>query len=65
MAWLIEQCGLKGEKNGHAFVSPMHANYIMSDGEATATEVLTLVEKVKQEVYDKYGVELENEVQVI
>ena len=65
VAWLIDQCGLKGEKIGHAYVAPEHANYVMNDGDASAEDVMALVEKVKQAVYDKYGVELEYEVQVV
>ena len=59
---LIDECGLKGERVGDAEVSPVHANFIVNRGAATATEVLELVRRVRARVRQVKGVELEPEV---
>ena len=61
---LIEQCGLKGKSIGDAIVSPKHANYIVNNGKAKASEILELIEYIKKEVRDKTGVVLEPEIRV-
>jgi len=61
---LIEECGLKGQKIGGALISEMHGNFLMNDGSGTAQEVLELARQVKQEVFAKKGILLENEVLV-
>ncbi|MDJ0621342.1 MAG: UDP-N-acetylmuramate dehydrogenase [Desulfocapsaceae bacterium] len=61
---LIEECGLKGEKIGDAEVSTQHANFIVNKGQATAEDVLQLMEKIQEEVHRKHGVLLEPEVHV-
>lgn len=61
---LIEACGLKGEKRGDAEVSTQHANFIINCGQATAENVLQLMEKIQNTVHEKYGVLLEPEVHV-
>ncbi len=60
--WLIEQCGLKEAMVGKAQVSKFHANFFMNKGGATAEDVLGLAEKVKAEVKQRFGIELEQEV---
>lgn len=62
---LIEQAGLKGTKIGGAEVSEKHAGFVINTGDATAKDVLELIEKVKTEVLEKFGVELEPEVKII
>src|SRR6184192_1572066 len=62
---LIDECGLKGFTIGGAQVSPLHANYIVSTGTATASDVLKLIEHVRKTVAKKTGVELELEIKVI
>jgi len=62
---LIEALGLKGLRVGGAEVSPIHANFIVNEGGASATDVLALVEEVRAAVLARHGVQLENEVQVI
>jgi UDP-N-acetylmuramate dehydrogenase len=47
---IIDACGLKGERVGAAHVSRKHANFIVNDGGATATDVLLLVDKIKKRV---------------
>ncbi|AFC32202.1 MurB1 [Paenibacillus mucilaginosus 3016] len=64
-AKLIEDAGLKGYRVGGAEVSPLHANFIVNTGQATALDVLTLIEHVKQTVSDRFGVQLIPEVLVV
>jgi UDP-N-acetylenolpyruvoylglucosamine reductase len=63
--WLIDQSGLKGEKVGGATVSDMHANFILNRGDATATEVIKLILKVRERVQKSHGLTLEPEVNVL
>ena len=59
---LIEECGLKGTRVGGAEVSPLHANFIVNLGTATAGDVLDLVRLVRARVRQLTGVALEPEV---
>ena len=60
---LIEAAGLKGLRIGGAQVSPMHANYFVNTGDATAADVRALIEHAQQrEVEERFGVRLEPEV---
>ena len=59
---LIDESGLKGERVGDAEVSTVHANFIVNRGEATSTDVLELVRRVRARVRQVKGVELEPEV---
>ncbi len=63
--WLIEKSGAKGMTEGKAIVSEKHGNFILNSGGATAEEILILIDKVKQNVYDTFGVTLVEEVQII
>ena len=62
---LIEAAGLKGFAVGGAQVSPMHANYFVNTGTATAADVRRLIEHVQGVVQRKFGVSLEPEVKII
>lgn len=62
---LIEAAGLKGLSVGPAMVSPLHANFIVNRGRASAAQVLQLMEQVRRRVQDQYGVELAPEVEVL
>ena len=62
---LIEEAGLKGFRIGGAHVSILHANYIVNTGNATASDVLKVIDHVRKTVSKKLGVELELEVKVI
>jgi UDP-N-acetylmuramate dehydrogenase len=62
---LVEAAGLKGTQIGGAQVSPMHANYFVNTGSATAADVRALIERAQAEVESKFGVRLEPEVKLI
>src|SRR5436309_2160465 len=62
---LIDEAGLKGFTLGGAQVSPLHANYFVNTGSATASDVLKLIDHVRKAVAKKAGVHLELEVRVI
>lgn len=62
---LIEEAGLKGRSVGDACVSEMHSGFIVNMGNASAKDILDLIEVVKKEVYDKYNVMLEPEVKIV
>ena len=62
---LIEQCGLKGCTIGGAQVSQKHAGFIVNTGEATAADILNLIEHVQNVVQAQTGVHLETEVRVL
>lgn len=55
---LIESCGLKGYTIGGAMVSMKHANFIINYNNATGRDIVLLINKVRDEVYKKYNVEL-------
>ena len=61
---LIDDCGGKSLARGTAQVSPLHGNFIVNGGEATAADVLTLIEDVRDLVAEKTGIELETEVRI-
>lgn len=62
---LIEACGLKGARHGAAEVSPVHANWLVNTGGATAAELLALAEQVRDAVQQKFAVTLEFELKII
>ena len=62
---LIEAAGLKGAIEGGAMVSTKHANFIVNIGDATATDVRTLMELAQREVKTKFGVDLVPEVELV
>ena len=62
---LIEELGLKGFAIGGAKFSDLHANFIVNCGDASADDVLKLIETAKKEALSKRGIRLETEVRVI
>lgn len=62
---LIEAAGGKGMREGGAVVSDIHANFIMNAGDATASDLRVLAERVRELVRVKHGVELEYEVRLV
>ncbi len=61
---LIEQSGLKGVSVGGAQVSEKHAGFVINTGDATAKDVIELVELIKKKVKEDSGVDLEPEVKI-
>jgi len=61
---LIQACGLRGLRRGAAEVSPLHANFVLNRGGASAADVLGLIAEVKARVLELTGVALEQEVEV-
>ncbi len=62
---LIEAAGLKGEREGGAQISPLHANFIANTGGATAADVRRLMERAREAVEKASGVRLEPEVRIV
>ncbi|HUG28073.1 MAG TPA: UDP-N-acetylmuramate dehydrogenase [Gemmatimonadales bacterium] len=62
---LLEAAGLKGRRIGGAEVSPMHANYFVNTGTATAADVRALISEAQAAVSTRFGVTLETEVKLI
>jgi len=63
--WLIEQADLKGASVGGAQVSSKHGNFLVNLGNATASDVLQLISLIKMRIRDEYGIQLEEEVQLL
>ncbi len=63
-AELIDKASLKGLKVGGATVSEKHANFIVNTGNATSTDILELIEIIKETVKKKYNVSLEEEIHI-
>ena len=61
---LIDSAGLKGARVGGARVSPVHANFIVNAGGATADDVLALIEKIQKEISKIYNLALELEIEI-
>jgi UDP-N-acetylmuramate dehydrogenase len=59
---LIEASGLKGFRIGGAQVSPVHANYIVNEEEASFDDVMSVIETVERTVLEKQGVQLKREI---
>lgn len=64
-AKLIDECGLKGFSVGGAEVSTKHAGFVINKNNATANEVLELVGIIKRNVFEKFGKEIELEIEIM
>ena len=64
-ARLIDELGLKGCSVGGAVISEKHAGFIENRGGATADDVRCLINIVKHRVFDKYGIALEEEIEIV
>jgi UDP-N-acetylmuramate dehydrogenase len=61
---LIDQAGLKGTRIGGVEVSDRHANFIVADPGARASDVLQMIERIRQRIWQQFGYELELQIQV-
>ena len=64
-AKLIDEAGLKGYSIGGAQVSEKHAGFIINKGNATATDIIQLIEHIEKTIYDKYREKINLEVEVL
>ena len=64
-AKLIDECGLKGYQIGGAQISEKHAGFIINKDKATTKDILDLIEYTKKKVFEKFGVQIEEEVEII
>jgi UDP-N-acetylmuramate dehydrogenase len=62
---LIDRAGLKGHRIGGARIAPLHANFILNEGGACATDVVALIRLAQQRVWDEFRIRLEPEVQFV
>jgi len=62
---LIEELGLKGKQLGGAMVSPVHGNFLVNTGGATACDLLALIALIQERALAERGIQLETEVQII
>jgi UDP-N-acetylmuramate dehydrogenase len=62
--FLIEKAGLKGISCGRAYISPLHANFIINHGGATAKNVMKLIKIAQEKVSNKFGIRLELEIKI-
>jgi UDP-N-acetylmuramate dehydrogenase len=59
---LIDRAGLKGLRIGGARISPVHANFFVNEGGATAADVRALIDRCRRQVAERFGIELREEI---
>ncbi len=64
-AWLIEQCGWKGHREGDAGISEKHALVLVNHGDAGGAQLLDLARRVAASVHERFGVALEPEPRIV
>lgn len=64
-ARIVEECGLKGKSIGGAKVSDTHANFIINDGTARASDIKKLIDLILGEVKSRFPIELDLEIQLV
>jgi UDP-N-acetylmuramate dehydrogenase len=64
-AWFLEQVGAKGMTRGDIHVADYHANLIYNAGDGTAADLCALIQELKTRVRDRFGMDLEEEVQYV
>jgi UDP-N-acetylmuramate dehydrogenase len=62
---LIDRAGLKGMQIGEAQISPLHGNFFVNRGQATAADIAALLSLARTQVAEKFGIELELEVELL
>jgi UDP-N-acetylmuramate dehydrogenase len=64
-AWLIDQCGWKGHREGDAGVAPSHALVLVNHGNATGAQLLDLARRIAGSVRERFGVAIEPEPRIV
>ena len=65
-AWqLIDQCGLRGMRQGDAKFSELHCNFLVNEGNAKTSDLEFLIETAKERVKEKFNIDLEKEIKII
>jgi len=64
-AQMIDEAGLKGYRVGGAQVSEKHAGFVINTGNATAEDIKSLIAVIKERIYEKFGVNIQEEVRII
>jgi UDP-N-acetylmuramate dehydrogenase len=62
---LLETAGLKGARVGSAQISPLHGNFFINTGDTRAVDIKSLIDLAQQTVLEKFGVQLELEVELL
>ncbi len=65
MRFLIEECGIKGERRGGARISEKHANFIINEGSAKREDIKELLVLVKKKIKERFDIEVHEEVEII
>lgn len=63
--WLIDQCGFRGKRDGDAGVHDKQALVLVNHGNATGLEIITLAQKIQAMVKNRYGIDIDTEVNLI
>ncbi len=61
---LIEAAGLKGTRMGDAQISPLHANFFINHGRASAANIIALIQLARERVAQKFGIDLDLEIEL-
>ncbi|MEK7203053.1 MAG: UDP-N-acetylmuramate dehydrogenase [Patescibacteria group bacterium] len=64
-SWVIDKLGLKGKQIGFAKVSEKHAGFILNTGQAKASDVVDLINFIKQQAKEKYNINLNEEIRYL
>ncbi|MBZ0222093.1 MAG: UDP-N-acetylmuramate dehydrogenase [Dokdonella sp.] len=64
-AWLIEQAGCKGQRDGDAGISDQHALVLVNHGQASGAQLWAFAQGVRERVHERFGVELEPEPRIV